>query len=78
MVWINPIVIKIVLLNNKSKARDVAEKFETEEKALELTGLPGKLADCQILKEITELFIVERPAMVRQNREEIENFSSIF
>ena len=42
-------------------ARDVARKAERLRKgALELTGLPGKLADCQNSKqEGTELFIVE-------------------
>ncbi len=61
----NPSVTKIILAKviQASLARDVARKARENVRrkgALELTGLPGKLADCQISKqEGTELFIVE-------------------
>ena len=61
----NPGVRKIVLLKivQAAVARDVARKAREgvrRKGSLELSGLPGKLADCQIGKaEGTELFIVE-------------------
>ena len=61
----NPGVSKIVLLKivQAAIARDVARKAREgvrRKGSLELSGLPGKLADCQIGKaEGTELFIVE-------------------
>jgi len=61
----NPTVIRNVLekITQAAIARDVARKARDNVRrkgALELSGLPGKLADCQISKkEGTELFIVE-------------------
>ncbi len=66
-VWFdqNPSVAKSILTKvaQAALARDVARKARENVRrkgALELTGLPGKLADCQNSKqEGTELFIVE-------------------
>ncbi len=61
----NPSIKKVVLLKivQAAIARDVARKAREgvrRKGSLELSGLPGKLADCQIGKaEGTELFIVE-------------------
>ena len=61
----NPSVAKSVLekITQAALARDVARKARDNVRrkgAFELSGLPGKLADCQIQKkEGTELFIVE-------------------
>ena len=66
-VWFdqNPSISKVLLAKiiQAAVARDVARKARENVRrkgALELTGLPGKLADCQNSKqEGTELFIVE-------------------
>ena len=61
----NPAAAKLILTKviQAALARDVARKARENVRrkgALELTGLPGKLADCQNSKqEGTELFIVE-------------------
>ena len=61
----NPTTSKVILakIMQAALARDVARKARENVRrkgALELSGLPGKLADCQIGKqEGTELFIVE-------------------
>ena len=61
----NPGIAKVVLekIMQAAMARDVARKARDSVRrkgTFELSGLPGKLADCQIQKrEGTELFIVE-------------------
>ena len=61
----NPAIIKNVLekITQAAVARDVARKARDNIRRkgnFEITGLPGKLADCQISKaEGTELYIVE-------------------
>ena len=61
----NPGVARVVLekITQAAVARDVARKARDSVRrkgSFELTGLPGKLADCQISKrDGTELFIVE-------------------
>ena len=61
----NPSIAKVVLekISQAAMARDVARKARDNVRrkgTFELSGLPGKLADCQIQKrEGTELFIVE-------------------
>ncbi len=61
----NPSVAKVVIekITQAAMARDVARKARDSVRrkgTFELSGLPGKLADCQIQKrEGTELFIVE-------------------
>ena len=61
----NPSIAKVVLekITQAAMARDVARKARDNVRrkgTFELSGLPGKLADCQIQKrEGTELFIVE-------------------
>ena len=61
----NPSVAKVILekITQAATARDVARKARDSVRrkgTFELSGLPGKLADCQIQKrEGTELFIVE-------------------
>ena len=64
-------------------ARDVARKARDSVRrkgTFELSGLPGKLADCQIQKrERTELFIVEETLQVaQQNKVELESFKLCF
>ncbi len=61
----NPSISKVVIekITQAAMARDVARKARDSVRrkgTFELSGLPGKLADCQIQKrEGTELFIVE-------------------
>jgi len=61
----NPSIVRVILdkVLQAALARDLARKARDSVRrkgTLELSGLPGKLADCQISKmEGTELFIVE-------------------
>ena len=84
MVDQNPSVAKIILAKviQAAMAEMLLEKQENVRRkgALELSGLPGKLADCQIGKqEGTELFIVEEiQQLVQQNKEEIEQIKQFY
>ena len=78
----NPSIAKIILAKiiQAAMARDVARKAREDiGEDFELSGLPGKLADCQIGKqEGTELFIVEEtPPVVLLNKEEMVKSSSL-
>ena len=77
----NPSISRVILAKiiQAVVARDVARKARESVRrkgALELTGLPGKLLDCQNSKQDgTELFIVEGiQPVVQQNKGETENF----
>ena len=77
----NPSTIRNVLekITQAAIARDVARKARDNIRrkgSFEITGLPGKLADCQISKrEGTELYIVEGDSAGDQpSKEEIESF----
>ena len=75
---LNPSIAKVVIekITQAAMARDVARKARQRAKKrnFELSGLPGKLADCQIQKrEGTELFIVEETQLVvLQSKEELK------
>ena len=81
----NPSISRIILSKviQAALARDVARKARENVRrkgALELSGLPGKLADCQIGKQDgTELFIVEGVLQeVLQNKVEIEQIKQYY
>ena len=69
-------LLKQQWLGSGRKARDSVRR----KGGFELSGLPGKLADCQISKqEGTELYIVEEIQQeVQQNGAETENFKQFY
>ena len=78
----NPSVVRVILekVLQAALARDLARKARDSVRrkgTLELSGLPGKLADCQISKmEGIELFIVEGIQLVDQPNKEEKRISS--
>ena len=71
------------IMQQAAIARDVARKARDNVRrkgSFELSGLPGKLADCQISKkEGTELYIVEGdPVGGSANKVGTENFKLCF
>ena len=81
----NPSIIRNVLekITQAAVARDVARKARDNIRrkgSFEITGLPGKLADCQISKKRELNFILLRVILqeVQQNKEEIESFKLFY
>ena len=78
----NPSTAKTVLekILQAAMARDVARKARDSEGegTFELSGLPGKLADCQIQKrEGTELFIVEELSWGSAKQGRVREFQAV-
>ena len=80
----NPSIAKVVLekITQAAMARDVARKARDSVRrkgTFELSGLPGKLADCQIQKrEGTELFIVRETRQEdQQNKVRVREYQAV-